>query len=264
MIGPAPLRRAVATAGLGAVLGWVASGPARAERLVLSLSSQQVAINSNFSGAQLAVFGIIERDAQSVARPGRLDVVVTVRGPRESLTIRRKEPLGPVWLNRGQQKFVAVPALLGVYANRSLDALATPVFRRRMRVGIEAIIDAPDYTIDRGEDEDPYRSALIRLKRRERLYTENDKGVVFVTDNAFRTLVALPATAPLGEYEVEASLLSDGIAVVRESSRFVVLKAGFEERVTELARDRSLAYGLMTASIALLFGWFASVIFRRD
>jgi hypothetical protein len=31
-----------------------------------------------------------------------------------------------------------------------------------------------------------------------------------------------------------------------------------------MARDWSAAYGAATAGVALLFGWLASVIFRRD
>ncbi|HEY0570127.1 MAG TPA: TIGR02186 family protein [Enterovirga sp.] len=238
--------------------------PASAERLVLSVSSPQVAIASNFTGTQVVMFGVIERDSQSIARAGAYDVVITVRGPREAITVRRKEAFGPIWLNRDQQKFVAVPALLAVYATRPIRSLAGEPLRRKLRLGIDAVIDSPEYTIDRGARDDPFRQALVRLKARERLYVEHGSGVAFLTEDVFRAPIQLPATAPLGNYDVEATLLADGVVLSRRSAHFSVVKAGFEEQITELARDRGMLYGLGTAAMALAFGWLASVIFRRD
>jgi uncharacterized protein (TIGR02186 family) len=236
----------------------------QAERLVLSLSSAQVAITSSFTGTQLVTFGVVERDSQSVARAGSYDVVITVRGPRESITIRRKEALGPIWLNRDQRKFVAVPALLAISGTRPIAAIAGDSQRRKMRIGIDAVIDSPEYTLARGGTDDAFRDALVRLKSRERLYVERESGVNFVTEDFFRAPILLPATAPLGNYEIEATLLSDGVVLTRRAAHFSVVKAGFEEEITELARDRPMFYGLATALIALAFGWLASVIFRRD
>lgn len=238
--------------------------PASAERLVLSLSSSQVAITSNFTGTQLVVFGVVERDSQSVARAGPYDVVITVRGPREAVTIRRKEAFGPIWLNRDQQKFVSVPALLAVYATRPISSVAGEAQRGKMRIGIDAVIDSPEYGVGRSSYDDSFRRALLRLKSRDRLYVESAGGVTFVTDEFFRAPIPLPATAPLGNYEIEATLLSHGVVLTRRAAHFSVVKAGFEEEITEFARDRAMLYGLATAAMALAFGWLASVIFRRD
>lgn len=256
------LRRLAAGMALAALAS--SAGIARAEQLVLSLSSQQVAISSNFTGAQLVVFGIVTRDGQSVARPGTYDVVVTVKGPREAITIRRKEPLGPIWLNRGQQKFIAVPAFLGVYASRPIAGLMPEILRHKLRIGIDAVVGASDFTLEREGRDDPFRAALVRLKARDRLYYENARGVTFVTEDFFRVPISLPATAPLGNYDIEAALMADGVVLARRNSGFAVVKAGFEEDITEFARDHATLYGLATAALALAFGWIASIIFRRD
>jgi len=42
------------------------------------------------------------------------------------------------------------------------------------------------------------------------------------------------------------------------------VKTGFEQQVGDIARDWSTSYGFATAGLALMFGWIASVIFRRD
>lgn len=242
----------------------LASPPARSERLVLSLSTNVVAIGSNFTGARLVTFGVIERDAQSIPRGGDTDVVVTVRGPREAVTVRRKEPLGPVWLNRGQQKFVQIPSFLAVFSSRPTGIIMDEFLRRRFRIGIDAIVQAPEFAVDRGEKDDPFRTALVRLKGRDRLYVEDGRGVRFVTPVFFQAPIPLPATAPTGNYDVEVSLVADGIVVARREASFEVVKSGLEEQITEAARDYPLLSGLATAVVALTFGWLASVIFRRD
>ena len=80
---------------LACMLGFGAA-PAAAESLTASLSTARVAITSNYTGSSIVVFGVIERDAQTVARAGAYDIIVTVRGPRQSLVVRVKEPIGPI------------------------------------------------------------------------------------------------------------------------------------------------------------------------
>ncbi len=247
-----------------AVLAVLAAAPARAERLVLSLSNHQVQISSTYTGTELTAFGVIERDAQTASRAGGFDVVITVRGPREAATVRRKEEFGPIWLNRGQQKFVAAPAFIGVLSSRALTEIVDETARRRLRLGLVAIVSAPEFTLDRGAEDEPYRAALIRLKSRDGLYVEDERGVGFVTDGFFRATIPLPATAPTGNYDVEAALFAGGALLARSQSSFELVKTGFEDRVTSIARERPLLYGIGTALISLAFGWVASVIFRRD
>ena len=43
-----------------------------------------------------------------------------------------------------------------------------------------------------------------------------------------------------------------------------MIKTGFEQYVADAARDHGLLYGHATAMMALLIGWFASVVFARD
>ena len=65
-------------------------------------------------------------------------------------------------------------------------------------------------------------------------------------------------------YLTEIKLFAGGEIVGRSTTAFEITKAGFEEFVAEAARDHGLLYGLVTALLALLTGWFASVVLRRD
>ncbi|WP_114944755.1 TIGR02186 family protein [Microvirga calopogonii] len=237
---------------------------ARAETLITSLSNHRVLINSNYTGTQIAVFGAIERDAQTIARATGYDIVVTVRGPRQFLTVREKERLGPVWINQDQQKFPTAPSYLNVLSSRPIEEITSDQLRQRQKIGLGAIINSGDFTLARGGADQPFRDALYRLKSEEGLYLEDERGVTFLTPEIFRAAIALPATAPPGNYDVDVTLFADTVILARTQTHFELVKTGFEEQVGVIARDWSLAYGLTTAAIALMFGWLASTIFRRD
>ncbi len=66
-------------AGLITAFALFAAAPASAQKLVTSVSSHRVLVNSSFTGAELVVFGTIEDAANT--QIGKYDVVVTVRGP---------------------------------------------------------------------------------------------------------------------------------------------------------------------------------------
>jgi uncharacterized protein (TIGR02186 family) len=242
----------------------LAGAPAAAETLVTSISHTRVLITSNYTGAAIAVFGSIERDAQTVSRGAAYDIVVTVRGPRQALVVREKEPLGPVWLNQEQQKFPDAPAYLGVFSSRPLAEITSDVLRQRQKIGLDAIVNAPDFTNDRGRADEPFREALLRLKTREGLYLQEERGAAFLTPTLFRVGVPVPAIAPPGNYDVEVALFADTVILARTQTSFELVKTGFEQQVGELARDYGALYGAATAILALFFGYLASVVFRRD
>jgi hypothetical protein len=52
--------------------------------------------------------------------------------------------------------------------------------------------------------------------------------------------------------------------LTRTNSAFEIIKVGFEQFVATAAQDYGLLYGFTTAMMAIMTGWFAAVVFRRD
>jgi uncharacterized protein (TIGR02186 family) len=251
-----------------AVVGFMAlaSVPARAERIISSLSNHRVMVTSNFTGEDLVLFGSVERDNATVPRQGGYDIVVTVIGPRESERTRRKERVLGIWVNMESRAFIKVPSYLAVLSSKPVDAIASSDTLRRLQVGLDNVMlpqrigpDIADVVHD-----DPFRVAFLRLKEEHGLYIDDPGGVTFLTPTLFRAGIPLPANVPFGTYEVDVKLFADGALVAQSSSALEIIKAGFEQLVADAARDHALLYGLATAALALLTGWLASVVFRRD
>ena len=82
--------------------------PARAERLIVSVSNHRVTVTPNYSGEELVLFGSVEKDANTP--PNRTyDLVVTVSGPRADMVTRRKERKFGIWINTDSRQFLQVP-----------------------------------------------------------------------------------------------------------------------------------------------------------
>ena len=73
--------------------------PARAERLIVSVSNHRVTVTPNYSGEELVLFGSVEKDANTPATRTSYDLVVTVIGPRADMVTRRKERKFGIWIN---------------------------------------------------------------------------------------------------------------------------------------------------------------------
>jgi uncharacterized protein (TIGR02186 family) len=252
--------------GLLALAGIVAATSARAERLIVSVSNHRVTVTPNYAGEELVLFGAVEHDATTPANHAPYDIVVTISGPRTTMVTRRKERVLGIWVNADSRQFLNVPSYLSVFANRPLNAIATPEVLRRQQLGIDNIIltqrvgaDFADVVVD-----DPFRRAFVRLREEHGLYRESSNAVTFLTADLFRTGIPLPAEVPIGTYQVEIKLLSNGNPITHTETAFEIVKVGFEQFVADAAQRESLGYGLITAAMALMTGWFASIVFRKD
>jgi len=191
---------------------------------------------------------------------------VTVIGPRQTVDTWRKERIFGIWVNAESRTFVDAPSYLAVLANRPVEAIAAPDLLRRLQIGLNNILLPQDIGGDVADvvRDDPFRMAFMRLRGERGLYLERNNAVTFLTPTLFRTAIPLPADAPIGTYEIDVKLFADGAMIAREGSAFELHKVGFEQLVANAARNHGLLYGLTTSGIAILVGWLASVVFRRD
>jgi uncharacterized protein (TIGR02186 family) len=243
-----------------------AATPAGAERLITSVSTYRVLINSTFTGTELVLFGAIELDENSAARPSGYGVVVTVRGPARSFITRRKERVLGIWVNTDFRQFVDVPSYLAVLTNRPLPELAPTDQLLRLRIGLVNNTLTQRVGSDFADvvPQDPIRAAFIRVKTNEGLFREQTNGVTLLTPTLFRATVPMPGIAPIGSYEVETILLADGALIARERTAIEVVKTGLEFSLAQAATDDRLTYGLATALLALATGLAGSLLFGRD
>lgn len=243
----------------------LAAEPARAERLTIALSTQDIRINSNFTGAALTLFGVIAGDNGENPPAGtEYKVAVLFIGPRDTVVARRKDRVLGIWANRGAQTIIGPPMFYSLHTSDPVMELASQPVLSRLQIGFDHlafVYEARALVNDAGAAE--FRDAFIRLKQGERLFNEAE-DVGFVGDLVFRATAQLPANIPVGPYTAVAYLFADGELVAHADQRIEVQKTGFEATMSSFARNQSLVYGILCVMIALFVGWLGGVIFRRD
>ena len=232
------------------------AAPARAEDLVSGVSQDIIQITSNYTGTNIVVFGAIEGPQAAQGR----DIVVVVRGPDEPMTVRRRDRVAGVWVNRDAARFEGLPAYYYLASTAPLSRIASQEALARYGIGLEALRPSQ---VGSHHDPEPFRQAAIRYHKRVGLYTESPGSIDFLSETLFRTRVPVPAGVTRGQYNVEVYLFRDGQVVSVQSTPLFVDASGLERRLFNLAHDAPLSYGLACVLMAMLLGWISSVLFRR-
>ncbi len=237
------------------------------EKIESDISSRNIAIESNFTGEKIVIFGTIENSKQSEFEPSLYDVVVVIRGPKEQIVSRRKSQVVGIWINRSSQTFANAPGYYAILSARELKTITNKTTLDAYGLGFDSLPLRPlgsEVSSRVTRDLDDFRSAIIRIKQREGLYIYDPAGVVFVGRNLFRATVDLPASVPVGKYATDVYLLREGDVLSHNRSQLTIDKQGFERFVFSAAFDYPLLYGIIAVIIAVTAGLLASALTRRD
>jgi uncharacterized protein (TIGR02186 family) len=223
--------------------------------LVADLSDHEIAITTGFTGAELLLFGAVEGQGQ---------IVVVVTGPRQSMTVRRKERIAGVWMNTESMTFQNVPSFYAVAATGSLEDI-DPDVRVRQEMGLDHLSLRPVLT-DRDtpvETIRAFREGLIRNQVRHGLYSATSGRISVLSDRLFRTRVSFPANVVTGIYTVSVYYIRNGSPVHAQTTPLRVSKIGLGAYIFRFAHTNAASYGVFAILVAVLAGWLAAVIFRK-
>jgi uncharacterized protein (TIGR02186 family) len=229
--------------------------PAVAEQMIVTVAPENISIASSYSGGSVVAFGAIQTD---VVPAGGYDVTVTVRGPLQNVVTRQKRRVAGIWVNADSKTFVNIPSFLGVFANRDFKEIAGTDTLAKFKIGFD------NGSLTGARADDPYLENLVSIRTEEKLFLEDPRGVEFLSPRVFRVAFPLPQTVLTGTYDIEFVLFANGKVVAQRSSSFNVAKVGVEAFVVKAAVNDSLLYGLATMAMALMTGWLASVVFRKN
>ncbi|UWM75880.1 TIGR02186 family protein [Rhizobium sp. WSM4643] len=234
------------------------------EGLEIGTSTSEIAITSDFHGADLTIFGALSNTDQLLLAVGQYDVVVVLEGPREDATVRKKERVFGIWVNTRSMTFEAVPHSYSMSSSRMIDDIVTPLDLTDQEIGIDHIPLTPVGFVGDGSNLGEFRDAFRRLQQGGGLYDRNPSGVRFVSSNLFKASLRLPANIPNGVHSVRAYLFKSGLFVAEKSLPLRVIKTGIEQTITDAAHDQPILYGCAAVALAVITGWGASLIFRKD
>ncbi len=227
---------------------------AQAEQVVAALSQNRISITANFDGSEILIYGAVKRDAPAPDE-SPLDVIITVAGPQQVETIRRKDRRLGIWINVENTIIGHTPTFYEVASSRALDQTITSLTDSLWSI-------TPNAQILPGMRGAPSREALLRLRMADDLYRVREGAVQMTQDTLFSTSVTLPSNLVEGEYTTRIFLLREGKVIDSYATSINVQKVGIERWLYRLAQDHAYMYGILALFIAALSGWIASEGFR--
>jgi len=234
----------------------------RAEELAAGISRDKIEINSRFTGTSVAIFGSVEPAIGEVVQGDRSrDIIVVVRSDRLSrAVVRRKEPVGPVWVNREMLAFDNVPEFYFVASNRPLSEIAEPSVLQQFQLGVAAVDTGPGFGAGRKAAE--FREAFLASRLAQQLYSQHEGAVTFMSPTLFRTTMALPPNVPAGNLKVSVYAFKDGRITSSSAMTLFIDKTGIERALSDFSVREPLLYGLSALLVAVVAGLVAAAVFR--
>ena len=236
-------------------------GAAGEPTLVPDVSQREVEIRYSFTGADLLLFGaIVYPDGRRPSKPA--DILVVLKGPDQSITMREKQRVAGIWVNADSARFRSAPSFYAVASSRPIADVVDQRTAAIYELGVDKLQLSPSSLNDSAEL-DRFQAGLIDLRQRTGLFAEH-QGSVEITDGVlYRARIPLPARVIVGDYTAETFLVQDGRVVAAAVRDITIRKSGFE-RFMAVAADRwSFFYGLTAILLAVGMGWTAGAIARR-
>ena len=235
---------------------WSTFAVANTSTLVVDLSTKEVKVSSSFVGTNVMVFGTNNQHD---------NIIVVIMGPHETTTVRKKQRVSGIWINREKMEFKEVPGFYAIASTRPLNEIAEQRLLKRHNIGIRNTI-TDNFIYQEQKEIQNYRSfkeALIRGKKKKGLFLDDPLKIDVISERLFKASFHFPNNMTTGKYTVNVFAFREKSLVNMVSKTISVEKTGIGADVFKFAKEQSALYGLIAIVIAVLSGWIASVIFRK-
>ena len=237
----------------------ISTSSAIAESVVVGMDKEKVAITATFDGSQILLFGAVKRDKP--APSGNIQVIVTIAGPSEPISVHRKSKVFGIWMNTDTVEVDTAPSFYAVATSSDLSSTINDTEDLRYKVSIPRAIQSDGVPMD-VLNAAPFSDAVIRIRSNQGLYQLHENKVDIDEQTLFRTSIDMPADISDGDYTARILLTRNGNVIDEFTTIIDVRKVGLERFLFNMSRENPLSYGLMSIAIAIFAGWAASLLFR--
>lgn len=228
--------------------------------VVAGFSSDRISITANFDGSEILVYGAVKRETPIVDDPP-LQVIITIEGPPETVTVRKKARRFGIWINTDSVTIDRAPAFYAIATTAPLDAVLSKTDDLRHKISIARAIRSVG-AAGMAADAPSFVDALIRVRGKNGLYILDEGDVSLKESTLFSARIPLPSKLVEGTYNTRIFLTRGGEVLTEKDAVISVQKEGLERWLYRLAKDQPLIYGLLSLFIAIAAGWGASTAFR--
>jgi len=217
--------------------------------IISGISKNEIKIDSKFVGEKILLFG-------AKNEPG--NIIAVVRGPKHNFLLNKKEKSFGVWHNGAQIKFYEPYSFYHLFA-----AFLGKELNQQNLLDFEIGKNNLNFkTNEKIKNNITYRK-FFDLMEKQNLYSASADSIIFLDDTLFNVAINFPANILEGTYNIEIYLVENDAVISFQSIPVYVNKTGFNSKITELAKNQRVLYGLFSIFIAVFIGFFVNNIFNR-
>jgi uncharacterized protein (TIGR02186 family) len=223
-----------------------------ANTIISAISSNQINIDTKFSGAEILLFG---------AKEERGEIVILVRGPQRNYLISKKERFLGVWHNNTRLAFK------NIYDYYSLSSTSSQSeYNKELLETLEIGEKNLKFKSKNSQNqiiEEEFRFQLINKFKRDHLYINNKKDIEFLNDSLFKAVLKFPKNISRGVYMVEIYLINGENLTAFQAIPIFINQVGLTADIHDFAYNNPFLYALSAIFIAIFAGFIANYIFAR-
>ncbi|MFY8106760.1 MAG: TIGR02186 family protein [Elstera sp.] len=242
--------------GLMLALLLLAPQAARAQAVLADVTHPLVAITTGFSGTDVTVFGSLDE--------GGTDVIVVLRGPSQTLSLRHKERVFGLWLNGPAKIFTQVPGFYGLAATKPVSSLLSLEDLNQNRLGLSALQASLEPVRATGVPDvvDADRAAVVNELAKRGLIVQKPEPIRLLAGRLFKVSFALPSNVPVGPFQVSVYAVKDRQVIGAITTPLITSQVGIAADVHDWAYIHPLIYALASLALAVLMGGLGFWAFR--
>lgn len=226
---------------------------ASARSIISGISTNEINIDTNFHGTEILLFG---------AKGDAGNIVVTVRGPKKSFLVTKKQKLFGIWYNGQRVKFKDSFSYYSLFSTFNDDKISNQLLSQ-LELGTDNLkfpSSNKEISIDQKNE---FQSQLINKLEKNKLYTSGANRIEFLDETLFKVILQFPKNIARGVYTVEIYLISEDDLVSFQSIPIYVNQTGISATISDQSYQQPLLYGLLSVIMALVIGWLANYLFVR-
>ena len=229
------------------------STAAEARLLVVDLSENLIKLNTDFAGKDIFLFG---------ARNDPGELVIVVRGPKQSYIVRKKEKIFGMWVKSKQVVFNNIDQFYMAASNLPPHLLTDQALLEDLEIGAYNI-NFENYNNYNADEIVTFREALLESQQRQELYHVKMDNIYFIDDMLFKYKIHFSKNIAPGIYTADIYLFKDKRLIDVQSTPIIIEKTGIDAVFEDFAYNAPYTYGFFSIGGALVLGWLSSLVFRR-
>ncbi|GFZ83486.1 hypothetical protein RLOatenuis_3640 [Rickettsiales bacterium] len=218
------------------------------ENVIADLSIDHISIDYNFSGIDLAIFGVAAQNQ---------NIAIIAHGPHKPFIIRKKGSFWGIWANKQNITIEKAPAFYSLLSSHCIENTNQKLLEQ-LEIGVDNI-NLDTNAIKNKEFVDNFR----QINKKNKMYQEYIGTISFVDNTLFKATINFPDKTPAGRYIISIFSIKDNKILSAQIMPISIENKGLNALVQKLAYKYSAFYSILVILVALIVGWTANILFKK-